>query len=94
MFSSPKSKSSGFLAKHSVTLVVVVAMVVFICTLDPVANFAGSTLSMIGLPTEVKSITDNEGNECVYVPPVLNAIGCLVIGLIVLLVLKYWTQSK
>ena len=89
-FSSPKSKSSS----HDTNLTIIVAVLFLIVTLPAVWKLVGNTLAMVGLPTEVKEVTDSEGNTCQNVPMLLNVIHALVLGLLTVCVLKWWTGRK
>jgi hypothetical protein len=89
-FSSPKSKSSS----RDTNLTIIVALLFLIVTLPAVWKLVGNTLAMIGLPTEVKEVTDNEGNTCQNIPMLLNVIHALVLGLLTVCVLKWWSGRK
>jgi hypothetical protein len=89
-FSSPKSKSSS----RDTNLTITVALLFLIVTLPAVWKLVGNTLAMIGLPTEVKEVTDNEGNTCQNIPMLLNVIHALVLGLLTVCVLKWWSGRK
>ncbi len=89
-FSSPKSKSSS----RDTNLTIIVALLFLIVTLPAVWKLVGNTLAMIGLPTEVKEVTDNEGNTCQNIPMLLNVIHALVLGLLTVCVLKWWSDRK
>jgi hypothetical protein len=89
-FSSPKSKSSS----HDNNLTIIVAVLFLIVTLPAVWKLVGNTLAMVGLPTEVKEVTDYEGNTCQHVPMLLNVIHALVLGLLTVCVMKWWTGRK
>ena len=89
-FSSPKSKSSS----RDTNLTITVALLFLIVTLPAVWKLVGNTLAMIGLPTEVKEVTDNEGNTCQNIPMLLNVIHALVLGLLTVCVLKWWSDRK
>ena len=90
MFSSNKS----FGSKKGNTLAVVVAVLFIVVTLPATWNLVGNTLSMVGLPTEVKEVTDSEGNTCQNIPMLLNIIHAIVLGLLTVVVLKWWTSRK
>jgi hypothetical protein len=89
-FSSPKSKSSS----RDTNLTIIVAVLFLIVTLPAVWKLVGNTLAMVGLPTEVKEVTDSEGNTCQHVPMLLNVIHALVLGLLTVCVLKWWSGRK
>jgi hypothetical protein len=91
MFSS-SSKSFG--SKNGNTLAIVVAVLFIIVTLPATWKLVGNTLAMVGLPTEVKEVTDSEGNTCQNIPMVLNVVHALVIGLLTVVVLNWWTSRK
>ena len=76
MFSS-SSKSFG--SKKGNTLAVVVAVLFIVVTLPATWKLVGNTLAMVGLPTEVKEVTDNEGNTCQNIPMLLNVVHALVL---------------
>ena len=90
MFSSSKSFSS----KKGNTLTVVVAVLFILVTLPATWKLVGNTLAMIGLPTEVKEVTDSEGNTCQNIPMLLNIVHALVLGLLTVVVLNWWTSRK
>lgn len=94
MFSSSKSPKSSFLSKHGNTLVVIIAVLFFVVTLDQSADLAGNVLAMVGLPTEVKQVHDNEGNTCRHVPMLLTVTGGIVLGLLTVATLNWWVKSK
>ena len=91
MFSS-SSKSFG--SKNGNTLAIVVAVLFIIVTLPATWKLVGNTLAMVGLPTEVKEVTDSEGNTCQNIPILLNVVHALVIGLLTVVVLNWWTSRK
>ena len=91
MFSS-SSKSFG--SKNGNTLAIVVAVLFIIVTLPATWKLVGNTLAMVGLPTEVKEVTDSEGNTCQNIPLLLNVVHALVIGLLTVVVLNWWTSRK
>jgi len=91
MFSS-SSKSFG--SKNGNTLAIVVAVLFIIVTLPATWKLVGNTLAMVGLPTEVKEVTDSEGNTCQNIPMLLNVVHALVIGLLTVVVLNWWTSRK
>ncbi len=91
MFSScGKSYSS----KKGNTLAVVVAVLFVIVTLPATWKLVGNTLAMVGLPTEVKEVTDSEGNTCQSIPMLLNVVHALVLGLLTVVVLNWWSSRK
>ena len=89
-FSSPKSK----LSSHDTNLTIIVAVLFLIVTLPAVWKLVGNTLAMVGLPTEVKEVTDSEGNTCQNVPMLLNLVHALVLGLLTVCVMKWWAGRK
>jgi hypothetical protein len=91
MFSS-SSKSFG--SKKGNTLAVIVAVLFIVVTLPATWKLVGNTLSMVGLPTEVKEVTDNEGNTCQNIPMLLNVVHALVLGLLTVVVLNWWAGRK
>jgi branched-subunit amino acid transport protein len=91
MFSS-KSKSYG--SKNANTLAVVVAVLFIVVTLPVTWKLVGNTLSMVGLPTEVKEVTDSEGNTCQNIPMLLNLVHAVVLALLTVIVLNWWTSRK
>ena len=91
MFSS-SGKSFG--SKKGNTLAVVVAVLFVIVTLPATWKLVGNTLAMVGLPTEVKEVTDSEGNTCQNIPMLLNIVHALVLGLLTVVVLNWWTSRK
>jgi hypothetical protein len=90
MFSSSKS----FGSKKGNTLAVIVAVLFVLVTLPATWKLVGNTLAMIGLPTEVKEVTDSEGNTCQSIPMLLNVVHALVLGLLTVVVLNWWTGRK
>jgi hypothetical protein len=90
MFSSSKSVGS----KKGNTLAVVVAVLFVLITLPAAWKLVGNTLAMIGLPTEVKEVTDSEGNTCQNIPMLLNIVHALVLGLLTVVVLNWYTSRK
>jgi hypothetical protein len=94
MFSSSKSARSSFLSKHGYALVVIIAVLFVVVTLDQSADLAGNVLAMVGLPTEIKQVHDNEGNTCRHVPMLLTVVGGILLGLLTVAALNYWTKSK
>jgi hypothetical protein len=89
MFSS-KSISS----KKGNTLAIVVAILFIVITLPATWKLVGNTLAMVGLPTEVKEVTDSEGNTCQSIPMLLNVVHALVLGLLTVVVLNWWTGRR
>ena len=93
MFSS-KSKSKSLGSKNANTLAVVVAVLFLVVTLPATWKLVGNTLAIVGLPTEVKEVTDSEGNTCQNIPMLLNVVHAVVLGLLTVVVLNWWTSSK
>jgi hypothetical protein len=91
MFSS-SGKSFG--SKNGNTLAIIVAVLFIIVTLPVTWTLVGNTLAMVGLPTEVKEVTDSEGNTCQNIPMLLNVVHALVLGLLTVVVLNWWTSRK
>lgn len=91
MFSS---YGKSFSSKKGNTLAVVVAVLFVIVTLPATWKLVGNTLAMVGLPTEVKEVTDSEGNTCQNIPMLLNVVHALVLGLLTVVVLNWWTSRK
>lgn len=89
MFSS---KSIG--SKKGNTLAIVVAVLFVVITLPATWKLVGNTLAMVGLPTEVKEVTDSEGNTCQSIPMLLNVVHALVLGLLTVVVLNWWTGRR
>lgn len=90
MFSSSKSPMS----KNGNTIALVVAVLFVVVTLPATWKLVGNTLAMVGLPTEVKEVTDAEGNTCQNVPMLLSLIHAVVLGLLTVVVLNWWTSRK
>lgn len=90
MFSSSKS----FGSKKGNTLAVVVAVLFIIVTLPATWKLVGNTLAMVGLPTEVIEVTDSEGNTCQNIPMLLNVVHGVVLGLLTVVVLNWWSNRK
>ena len=91
MFSS---SGKSFSSKNGNTLAVVVAVLFVIVTLPATWKLVGNTLAMVGLPTEVKEVTDSEGNTCQNIPMLLTVVHALVLGLLTVVVLNWWTSRK
>lgn len=90
MFSSKSSPKK----QHDTNLAVIVAVLFVIVTLPATWKLVGNTLAMVGLPTDVKEVTDAEGNTCQNVPMLLNVIHAVVLGLLTVCVLNWWTSRK
>ena len=90
MFSS---KSFSY-KKGNNTLAVIVAVLFIVVTLPATWKLVGNSLAMVGLPTEVKEVVDNEGNTCQNIPMMLNFIHAIVIGLLTVVVLNWWKNRK
>ena len=90
MFSSSKSPMS----KNGNTIALVVAVLFVVVTLPATWKLVGNTLAMVGLPTEVKEVTDAEGNTCQNVPMLLSLVHAVVLGLLTVVVLNWWTSRK
>lgn len=86
--------SKSFGSKKGNTLAVIVAVLFIIVTLPATWKLVGNTLAMVGLPTEVKEVTDSEGNTCQNIPMLLNVVHALVLGLLTVVVLNWWTSRK
>lgn len=91
MFSG-SSKSIG--SKKGNTLAIIVAVLFVVVTLPATWKLVGNTLAMVGLPTEVKEVTDSEGNTCQSIPMLLNVVHALVLGLLTVVVLNWWTSRR
>ena len=91
MFSSC---GKSFDSKKGNTLAVVVAVLFVIVTLPVTWKLVGNTLAMVGLPTEVKEVTDSEGDTCQNIPMLLTVVHALVLGLLTVVVLNWWTSRK
>lgn len=92
MFSSTKSYSPKMNIDNR-TLAVVVAVLFVILTLPVTWKLVGNLLSMVGLPTEVKEVNDSEGNTLQQVPMVLVLIHALVLSLLTVMVLNWWSKK-
>jgi hypothetical protein len=90
MFSSSKSPMS----KNGNTIALVVAVLFVVVTLPATWKLVGNTLAMVGLPTEVKEVTDAEGNTCQNVPMLLSLVHALVLGFLTVVVLNYLASRK
>ncbi len=90
MFSSSKSPMS----KNGNTIALVVAVLFVVVTLPATWKLVGNTLAMVGLPTEVKEVTDDEGNTCQNVPMLLSLVHALVLGFLTVVVLNYLASRK
>ena len=84
--------SKSFGSKKGNTLAVVVAVLFVLVTLPATWKLVGDTLAMVGLPTEVKEVTDNEGNTCQNIPVLLTVVHALVLGLLTVVVLNWWNS--
>ena len=90
MFSSSKSPMS----KNGNTIALVVAVLFVVVTLPATWKLVGNTLAMVGLPTEVKEVTDAEGNTCQNVPMLLSLVHALVLGFLTVIILNYIASRK
>ena len=90
MFSSSKSPMS----KNGNTIAFVVSVLFIFVTLPATWKLVGNTLAMVGLPTEVKEVTDAEGNTCQNVPMLLSLVHALVLGFLTVVVLNYLASRK
>jgi hypothetical protein len=89
------SSYKSFGSKQSNTLLTLtVAFLFVIVTLPATWKLVGNTLAMIGLPTEVKEVTDSEGNTCQNVPMLLNLIHAILLGLLTGVVLNWYSKNK
>uniref|UniRef100_A0A6C0I5P0 Uncharacterized protein n=1 Tax=viral metagenome TaxID=1070528 RepID=A0A6C0I5P0_9ZZZZ len=82
--------SKSFGSKKGNTLAVIVAVLFVLVTLPVTWKLVGDTLAMVGLPTEVKEVTDNEGNTCQNIPFLLTVVHALVLGLLTVVVLNWY----
>ncbi len=90
MFSSSKSPMS----KNGNTIAFVVSVLFIFVTLPATWKLVGNTLAMVGLPTEVKEVTDAEGNTCQNVPMLLSLVHALVLGFLTVIILNYIASRK
>lgn len=90
MFSSSNSLGS----KKGNTLAVIVAILFVIITLPATWKLVGDTLAMVGLPTEVKEVTDSEGNTCQNIPILLTVVHALVLALLTVVVLNWYNGRR
>jgi hypothetical protein len=93
MFSSSIS-SKSFGSKKGNSLAVIIAILFVIVTLPATWKLVGDTLAMVGLPTEVKEVTDSEGNTCQNIPVLLTVVHAIVLALLTVIVLNWWTNRK
>lgn len=84
--------SKSFGSKKGNTLAVIVAVLFVLVTLPATWKLVGDTLAMVGLPTEVKEVTDSEGNTCQNIPVLLTVVHALVLGLLTVVVLNWWNS--
>jgi hypothetical protein len=94
MFSTISKSSKSSKSSSNTNLTIIVAVLFLLVTLPAVWNLVGNTLAMAGLPTEVKEVTDSEGNTCQHIPMLLNIVHALVLGLLTVCVLKWWSGRK
>jgi hypothetical protein len=85
--------SKSFGSKKGNTLAVIVAVLFVVVTLPATWKLVGDTLAMVGLPTEVKEVTDSEGNTCQNIPVLLTVVHALVLGLLTVVVLNWWNSK-
>ena len=86
--------SSKSLSKNKNNILPIIIGVLFIVvTLPSVWKLVGNSLSSVGLPTEVREVTDAEGNTCQHIPMLLQVVHAVVLALLVLVVLK-WLSDK
>jgi hypothetical protein len=76
------------------TLAVVIAVLFVVVTLPATYKLVGNTLAMIGLPTEVKEVTDTEGNTCQNVPMLLVLVHALVLALLAIWAVQWWSNRN
>jgi hypothetical protein len=76
------------------TLAVVMAVLFVVVTLPATYKLVGNTLAMIGLPTEVKEVTDTEGNTCQNVPMLLVLVHALVLALLAIWAVQWWSNRN
>ena len=87
--------SSKSLGKNKNNILPIIIGVLFvIVTLPAVWKFVGNSLSAVGLPTEVREMTDADGNTCQYIPMLLQVVHAIVLALLVLVVLKWWSGKN
>ena len=86
--------SKSFGSQKGNSLAVIVAVLFIVVTLPATWKLVGNTLGMVGLPTEVKEVTDAEVNTCQHVPLLLNVVHALVLGLLTVVVLNWWSSRK
>jgi hypothetical protein len=82
------------MSKNGNTIALVVAVLFVVVTLPATWKLVGNTLAMVGLPTEVKEVTDDEGNTCQNVPMLLSLVHALVLGFLTVVVLNYLASRK
>jgi hypothetical protein len=82
------------MSKNGNTIALVVAVLFVVVTLPATWKLVGNTLAMVGLPTEVKEVTDAEGNTCQNVPMLLSLVHALVLGFLTVVVLNYLASRK
>jgi hypothetical protein len=86
--------SSKSLGKNKNNILPIVIGILFIVvTLPAVWKFVGNSLSAVGLPTEVKEVTDAYGNTCQNIPMLLQVVHAVVLALLVVVVLN-WMSGK
>jgi hypothetical protein len=76
------------------TLAVVIAVLFVIVTLPATWKLVGNTLAMIGLPTEVKEVSDAEGNTCQSVPMLLVLVHAVVLALLAICVTQWYSKRN
>jgi len=76
------------------TLAVVIAVLFVVVTLPATWKLVGNTLAMVGLPTEVKEVNDAEGNTCQNVPMLLVLIHAVVLALLAIWAVQWWSKRN
>jgi hypothetical protein len=94
MFSTISKSSKSSKSSRNTNLTIIVAVLFLLVTLPAVWKAVGNTLAMVGLPTEVTEVTDSEGNTCQNIPMLLNIVHALVLGLLTVCVLNWWSSRK
>jgi hypothetical protein len=82
------------MSKNGNTIAFVVSVLFIFVTLPATWKLVGNTLAMVGLPTEVKEVTDAEGNTCQNVPMLLSLVHALVLGFLTVIILNYIASRK
>ena len=91
---TPANGSGVISVGNAITGLIVFREQLIIFSQQKISRLVGNTLAMVGLPTEVKEVTDAEGNTCQNVPMLLSLVHALVLGFLTVVVLNYLASRK